>query len=93
MTETMETIWPVGGGEIVTLISSVCPGGYTSTAHRLWSAGEDTLETAQMDPVIIHEAPSHPEVTLADFHREAVGVLEFRRLVDYDVADLFVPDP
>lgn len=81
--------------EIVTLTSSIDPrtGHFTATATRTWVTDADGtgLEADLMDPVTILEADE--AASLHSFHDAALRELEARRLIDYEVADLFVCDP
>lgn len=99
LSEQLATVWPVDKTrspdvpqEIVTLLSAPDATGFTATAYRTWVTNVDGtgLEEDQMDPVLILRGPGSD---LESFHAQAVRELEFRRIVDYEVADLFISDP
>lgn len=99
LSEQLATVWPVDKNltpdvpqEIITLLSAPDATGFTATAYRTWVTNVDGtgLEADQMDPVLILRGP---DSCLEEFHARAVQELEFRRIVDYEVADMFVSDP
>lgn len=99
LSEQLATVWPVDKNltpdvpqEIITLLSAPDATGFTATAYRTWVHDVDGtgLEEDQMDPVLILRGPA-PD--LETFHAQAVRELEFRRIVDYEVADMFISDP
>lgn len=99
LSEQLATVWPVDKNlspdvpqEIVTLLSVPDATGYVATVYRTWVTDVDGsgLEEDQMDPVLILRGPDQD---LETFHGRAVAELEFRRIVDYEVADMFISDP
>ena len=99
LSEQLTSVWPVDKDltpdvpqEIVTLVSAADATGFVATAYRTWVTDVDGsgLETDQMDPVLILRSHA-PD--LERFHAQAIQELEFRRIVDFEVADMFISDP
>jgi hypothetical protein len=82
-----------GPQEVVTLRSAATAGRFEATAVRTWvtDLAGTGLEADLMDPVLILAYAANGD--LASFHRHALDELAARRAEDYEVADLFVPDP